>query len=223
MTGQLFLQAVTKFFLGMILVGLLIFLPAGTIFFLNGWLLLGILLVPMLFAGVVMMLKNPELLKKRLKVKEEQKEQKIVVALSGVIFSIGFILAGFTFRFNWYMLPKGVVLVSSVIFLVAYLLYAEVLRENQYISRTIEVSDGQKVIDTGLYGIVRHPMYSVTLFLFLSMPLILGSIYSFFVFLGYPFIIVKRIKNEERFLESNLYGYCEYKKKVKYRLIPFIW
>jgi len=223
MTIQLFLQAIIKIFLGIISVGLLIFLPAGTIFFVNGWLLLVILFMPMIFAGAVMMLKNPELLKKRLKAEEEQREQKIVVALSGVMFSTGFILAGFTFRFNWYMLPKGVVLVAVVIFLVAYLLYAEVLRENKYLSRTIEVSDGQKVIDTGLYGVVRHPMYSVTLFLFLSMPLILGSIYAFFVFLGYPFIIVRRIKNEEEFLENNLDGYCEYKKKVKYRLIPFIW
>jgi len=185
MTIQLFLQAIIKIFLGIISVGLLIFLPAGTIFFVNGWLLLVILFMPMIFAGAVMMLKNPELLKKRLKAEEEQREQKIVVALSGVMFSTGFILAGFTFRFNWYMLPKGVVLVAVVIFLVAYLLYAEVLRENKYLSRTIEVSDGQKVIDTGLYGVVRHPMYSVTLFLFLSMPLILGSIYAFFVFLGY--------------------------------------
>lgn len=223
MTVKLFIQAITKIILGMLLVGLLIFLPAGTILFSNGWLLIGILFIPMFFAGIVMMLKNPELLEKRLKAKEQQSEQKKIIKLSGIMFSAGFIIAGFTFRFNWYSLSKGVVWAGTVIFLTAYILYAEVLRENVYLSRIIEVQENQKVIDTGLYGIVRHPMYSATLFLFLSMPLVLGSIYSFLIFLGYPFIIAKRIKNEEDFLEKELIGYYEYKQRVKYRLIPFIW
>ena len=223
MTTKLFIQAITKFLVGVVLVGLLLFLPAGTFSFLNGWLFMGILFVPMFFAGVVMMCKNPELLKKRLKAKEEQKEQSLMVKLSGLMFMAGFIVAGLGHRFNWYTLPKGVVIGASAIFILAYILYAEVLRENTYLSRTIEVQENQKVIDTGLYGIVRHPMYSVTLLLFLSMPLVLGSIYSFVIFLAYPFLIAKRIKNEEEFLEQELDGYREYKKKVKYHLIPFIW
>lgn len=223
MTIKLFIQAISKFLLGIILVGVLIFLPAGSFSFFNGWLFMGILFVPMFLAGIVMMLKNPDLLKKRLNAKEKQEEQNLVVKLSGLMFLVGFIVAGLMFRFNWYTLPKGVVIVATVVFLVAYILYAEVLRENTYLSRTIEVQENQKVIDTGLYGIVRHPMYSVTLLLFLSMPLVLGSIYSFFIFLAYPFIIGKRIKNEEEFLEKELNGYREYKQKVKYRLIPFIW
>ena len=223
MTTKLFVQAITKFVLGIVLVALLIFLPAGTLSFFNGWLLMGVLFVPMFSAGIVMMFKNPELLKKRLNAKEEQKEQSLVVQLSGLMFLIGFITAGLGVRFGWYILPKGVVIASAVIFLFAYVLYAEVLRENTYLSRTIEVQENQKVIDTGLYGIVRHPMYSVTLLLFLSMPLILGSIYSFMIFLAYPFILAKRIKGEEEFLERELVGYLEYKQKVKYRLIPFIW
>ncbi len=223
MTTKLFVQAITKFLLGIVLVVLLIFLPAGTLSFFNGWLFMGVLFVPMFFAGIVMMFKNPELLKKRLNAKEEQKEQSLVVQFSGLMFLIGFIVAGLGVRFEWYILPKGVVIASAVIFLLAYVLYAEVLRENTYLSRTIEVQENQKVIDTGLYGIVRHPMYSVTLLLFLSMPLVLGSIYSFMIFLAYPFIIAKRIKGEEEFLERELVGYLEYKQKVKYRLIPFIW
>lgn len=223
MTIKLFIQAVTKFLLGVVLVGLLIFLPAGTFLFFNGLLFMWLLFVPMFFAGIVMMFKNPDLLKKRLNAKEEQKEQSIVVKLSGLMFLAGFIVAGLGFRFDWFILPKGVVIGAAVVFLVAYILYAEVLRENTYLSRTIEVQENQKVIDTGLYGIVRHPMYSITLLLFLSMPLVLGSIYSFLVFLVYPFIIAKRIKCEEKFLEKELDGYREYKKKVKYRLIPFIW
>ncbi len=223
MTMKLFLGAITKFLLGITLVGALIFLPAGTFSYFNGWLLMGILFVPMLFAGIVMMFKNPELLKKRLNAKEKQKEQGLVVKLSGLMFLLGFIIAGLGFRFDWVTLPKGIVIGAAVIFLVAYILYAEVLRENTYLSRTIEVQENQKVIDTGLYGIVRHPMYSVTLLLFLSMPLVLGTIYSFLIFLVYPFIIAKRIKNEEEFLEKELNGYCEYKQKVKYRLIPFVW
>lgn len=223
MTVKLFFKAILKFLLGVVLVGLLIFLPAGSLAYLNGWLLMGILFVPMFLGGIVMMFKNPQLLVKRLNAKEERKEQSIVIKLSGLMFIIGFVIAGLGFRFNWYLLPKGAVIASAAVFLVAYLLYAEVLRENTYLSRTIEVQENQKVIDTGLYGIVRHPMYSVTLLLFLSMPLILGSIYALLVFLAYPFIIAKRIKDEEKLLEKELDGYSEYKKKVKYRLIPFIW
>ena len=184
---------------------------------------MGILFIPMFCAGIVMMVKNPELLKRRLQAKEKQSEQNLVVNLSGLMFLVGFIVAGLGIRFKWYLLPKEVVLISVVLFLLSYVLYAEVLRENTYLSRIIEVQENQKVIDTGLYGIVRHPMYSATLILFLSMPLVLGSIYSFVIFLAYPFIIAKRIKGEEELLEKELVGYREYKEKVKYRLIPFIW
>lgn len=223
MRQKLFLQAIIKYLSGVAAVGLLIFLPAGSLAYSNGWLLMGILFIPMFFAGIVMLFKNPELLKKRLNAKEKLKEQNTVLKLSGLMFIAGFIVAGLGFRFHWYQLPKGIVAVSSVIFLTAYLLYAEVLRENTYLSRTIEVQENQKVIDIGLYGIVRHPMYAATVLLFLSIPLVLGSLYSFSVFLLYPFIIVKRIKGEELFLEKELNGYIEYKQKVKYRLIPFIW
>ena len=223
MTMKLFIQAVTKFSLGVILIGLLIFLPAGTLSFFNGWLFMGLLFVPMFIAGIVMILKNPELLKSRLDAKEKQKEQDLVVKLSGLMFLAGFIVAGLGFRFGWYTLPKGVVIGASVVFILAYILYAEVLRENTYLSRTIQVQENQKVVDTGLYGIVRHPMYAATLLLFLSMPLVLGSVYSFLIFLVYPFIIAKRIRLEEEFLEKELNGYAEYKAKVKYRMIPFIW
>ncbi len=223
MTIKLFFSAITKFLLGIALVGLLLFLPAGTFAFFNGWLLMGILFIPMFFAGIVMMFKNPELLKSRLNAKEESREQSLVVRLSGLMFLVGFILAGLGIRFRWYVLPTGVAIGGAVIFLIAYILYAEVLRENTYLSRTIKVQANQKVIDTGLYGIVRHPMYSVTLLLFLSMPIVLGSIYSFLIFLAYPFIIAKRIKHEEEFLEEELDGYLEYKQKVKCRLIPFVW
>lgn len=223
MTIKLFFEAIVKFLLGVFFVALLVFLPAGTFSFFNGWLFMSILFVPMLLAGITMMFKNPNLLKSRLNAKEKQKDQSTVVKLSGLMFILGFIIAGLNFRFGWCALPNSVVVLGVVIFLVSYALYAEVLRENQYLSRTIKVQKNQKVIDTGLYGIVRHPMYSSTLFLFLSMPLILGSIYSFLVFLAYPFIIAARIKNEEKFLEEELMGYTEYKNKVKYRLIPFIW
>ena len=223
MTAKLFIQAIIKFLAGFILIGLLIFLPAGTFSFFNGWLFMIILFIPMFLAGIVMMFKNPSLLKSRLNAKEKQREQNIVIKLSGIMFLLGFIVAGLDFRFNWFTLPKGVVLGATIVFLIAYILYAEVLRENTYLSRTIEVQENQKVIDTGLYGIVRHPMYSATLLLFLSMPLVLGSIYSFLIFLAYPLIIAKRIKEEEKFLEEELEGYREYKQKVKYRLIPFIW
>lgn len=223
MNKSLLFQAVIKYVFGIVLVGLLIFLPAGTFSFVNGWLLMGILFVPMFFAGIVMLFKNPELLRKRLNAKEKQSEQSLVVKLSGLMFLAGFIVAGLNFRFDWYLLPRSASIGAAVVFFVAYLLYAEVLRENTYLSRTIEVQEGQKVIDTGLYGIVRHPMYSVTLLLFLTMPIILGSIYSFVIFLVYPFIIAKRIRNEEMVLENELAGYRKYKQKVKYRLIPFVW
>ncbi|MBQ8739219.1 MAG: isoprenylcysteine carboxylmethyltransferase family protein [Clostridia bacterium] len=220
---KLFIQAILKFLLGVVLVGALLFLPAGTFRFENAWLLLGILFIPMFIAGIVMIFKNPALLAKRLNAKEKEREQSLVVKLSGLMFIIGFVVSGLGVRFNWFRLPLWVSLVASGLFAFAYIIYAEVLRENTFLSRTIEVQDGQTVIDTGLYGIVRHPMYSATLILFLSMPLILGSIYSFIVFLAYPFIIVKRIKNEEAVLEKELAGYSDYKKRVKYRLIPFIW
>lgn len=223
MTKNLFIQAIAKFILGVVLVGLLIFLPAGTLYYFNGWLLMGLLFVPMFLAGIVMMFKNPSLLQKRLDAKEKEREQDVVVKLSGLMFLLGFVVAGLGFRFGWYVLPKAVVIVASVLFLLAYLLYAEVLRENTYLSRTIEIQEDQKVVSTGLYGIVRHPMYSATLLLFLSMPLVLGSLYSFLIFLAYPVLIVKRLKNEETFLEQNLDGYTEYKQKVKYRLIPYVW
>ena len=220
---KLFIQAILKFLLGVVLVGALLFLPAGTFRFENAWLLLGILFIPMFIAGIVMIFKNPALLAKRLNAKEKEREQSLVVKLSGLMFIIGFVVSGLGVRFNWFRLPLWVSLVASGLFVFAYIIYAEVLRENTFLSRTIEVQDGQTVIDTGLYGIVRHPMYSATLILFLSMPLILGSVYSFIVFLAYPFIIVKRIKNEEAVLEKELAGYSDYKKRVKYRLIPFIW
>ncbi len=223
MTTKLFFQTTTKFLAGIVLVGLLIFLPAGTLTFTNGWIFMGILFIPIFLAGIVMMFKNPDLLKKRLNAKEKEKDQSLVVKLSGLMFLAGFIVAGLGYRFNWYILPIGVTVGGAIIFLLAYILYAEVLRENTYLSRTIQVQENQKVIDTGLYGIVRHPMYSATLLLFLSIPIVLGSIFSFIIFLAYPFIIAKRIKGEEELLERELEGYKEYKKKVKYRLIPFIW
>ena len=212
-----------KFFAGLVLFGLLLFVPAGTIRYPNGWLLVTVLFVPMFIAGIVMMFKNPELLKKRLNAKEEEKEQKDVVALSGIMFLAAFITAGLSFRFRWFLLPKWAVILGTVIFLVAYAVYAEVLRENTFLSRTIEVQENQRVIDTGLYGIVRHPMYSATLFLFLSMGIILGSLFSFAILLLYIPIIGKRMKNEEQFLENGLEGYKEYKLKVRYKVIPFVW
>ena len=223
MTVKLFLQAIIKFLLGVILVGVLVFLPAGTLDFFGGWLLMGILFVPMFIAGIVMMIKNPSLLASRLDAKEKEREQGIVVKLSGLMFIVGFVVAGLDKRFCWFILPKGVSIGAAAVFLIAYILYAEVLRENTYLSRTIKVQEGQTVVDTGLYGIVRHPMYSVTLLLFVSMPIVLGSLIALPVFLSYPFIIASRIKHEEKFLEKELSGYKEYKEKVKYRLIPFIW
>ncbi len=223
MTTKLFIEAIVKFLIGVISVGLLVFLPAGTLLFYNGWLFMVILFIPMFIAGIVMMFKNPKLLRKRLDAKEKEKEQSLVVKLSGLMFLAGFIVAGLGHRFNWYKVPNTISIFASIIFLLSYVLYAEVLRENTYLSRTIKVEDNQKVIDSGLYSIIRHPMYSVTLLLFLAIPLVLGSVYSFIIFLVYPFIIAKRIKNEEQVLEKELQGYKEYKQKVKYRLIPLIW
>lgn len=223
MTKALFVQAIAKFSLGVVLVGVLLFLPAGTLDYPGGWRLMAILFIPMFAAGLVMMRKNPDLLKKRLQAKETQSEQSTVVKLSGLMFLAGFIVAGLDFRFQWLPLPGWVPYAAAAAFLLAYLLYAEVLRENTYLSRTIEVQEGQKVIDTGLYGIVRHPMYSATLLLFLSMPLVLGSLLSFLCFLAYPLIIAKRILNEEEVLKAGLPGYAEYLQRVKWRLIPLIW
>ena len=223
MTVKLFFSAIIKFFLGVLLIGALIFLPAGTIDFTAGWLLMGVLFVPMFIAGIVMMIFNPSLLASRLDAKEKEREQSIVVKLSGLMFIVGFVLAGLDFRFGWIKLPFTVNIVALVVFIIAYLLYAEVLRENTYLSRTIKVVEGQKVISTGLYGIVRHPMYFATILLFMAMPLVLGSLVSFIVFLAYPFIIAARIKNEEKVLSRELDGYEEYKQKVKYRMLPFIW
>lgn len=223
MIRELFFQAISKFILGVAVTGILIFLPAGTFHYWNAWLFIGILFIPMLFAGIVMMFKNPELLKKRLNAKEQQTEQNIVIKLSGLMFVLGFAVAGLNFRFEWIMLPGWVSWMAAVMFLFSYLLYGEVLRENTYLSRTVEIQQGQRVIDTGLYGIVRHPMYSVTIILFLSMPLVLGSGFSFVVFLVYPIIIAKRIRNEEALLEKELEGYAAYKRKVKYKIIPYIW
>ena len=220
---NLFIQSIGKFLLGVVLLGLLIFLPAGSLSYWQGWLFMGILFVPMFVAGLVMMAKNPELLRKRLNAKEEEKEQKLVVALSGQIFIAVFLVAGFNWRYQWIVLPNWAVWVSVVVFLACYLLYAEVLRENTYLSRTIEVQENQKVIDTGLYGIVRHPMYSATTLLFLSMPLVLASPISFAIMLLYIPLIALRIRNEEKVLEEGLEGYKEYKTRVKYKVIPFIW
>lgn len=220
---KLFLSAILKFSLGVALVGSLIFLPAGTIYFWQGWLLMGVLFIPMFAAGIFMVFKSPALLAKRLQAKEKRKTQDVVVKCSGLMFIAGFVLAGLNFRYGWYILPKAVSIVGGVLFLVAYLLYAEVMRENAYLSRTIQVSEGQKVVDSGLYGIVRHPMYAVTLLLFTMMPVVLGSVYALLIFLVYPFLIAKRILDEEKLLEEELDGYKAYKQKVKYRLIPFIW
>lgn len=223
MENKILLEAITKYILGLLIVILLIFIPAGTINYFNGWLLICLLFIPMFIAGIIMYIKNPKLLKSRLNIKEKEAEQKIVVFISGLMFIVGFIIAGFNYRFNWIILPNIVIIISSIIFIIMYILYAKVLRENMYLSRTIEVTDNQKVIDTGLYSIVRHPMYTITIVLFLTIPLILGSIYSFIIFLIYPVIIIKRINNEEKVLEKELVGYKKYKRKVKYKLIPYIW
>lgn len=223
MTAKLFIKAIGKFLVGLLLFAVLLFVPAGTIRFPNGWLMIAVLFIPMFIAGIILMFRNPELLKKRLNAKEDEQEQKAVIALSGIMFLAAFVVAGLNFRFKWLVLPKWAVILGTVVFLLAYVMYAEVLRENTYLSRTVEVQENQKVIDTGLYGIVRHPMYSSTLFLFLSMGIILGSPISFVILLFYIPIIAKRMKNEEKVLEEGLEGYSEYKKRVKYKVIPHIW
>ena len=216
-------DALIKIAFGIVAMGLLLFIPAGTIHWLDGWLLMIILFVPMFFAGLVMYAKAPDLLRSRLRAKETQSEQKDVIKYSGLMFLAAFIIAGLNYRFQWIMMPRAIVWIGVVVFLLAYCLFGEVLRENQYLSRVIEVQEDQKVVDTGLYGIVRHPMYTATVLLFLSMPLVLNSLISFIIMLVYIPIIMKRIKNEEEVLEQELKGYKEYKQKVKYRLIPFIW
>lgn len=223
MDKKLFFQALSKFLIGFIIICALLFIPAGTLDYPNGWLFIVLLFIPMFFAGIVMLFKSPDLLRRRLNAKEEEKEQKTVILLSGIIFLVAFILAGLNFRYGWFKLPTVLIIISSVIFLIAYIMYAEVLRENEYLSRTVEVSENQKVVDSGLYGLVRHPMYTSTIFLFLSMPLVLDSIFSFIVMLVYPIIIIFRIRNEEKVLENELIGYKEYKEKVKYKLIPYLW
>ena len=220
---KLLVEALTKFFCGLVLVGLLIFLSAGTVYYTYGWLLIGLLFGPMLIAGFVMLHKSPEFLKKRLDAKEKQGTQKGVVAFSGLMFIIGFLVAGLDFRFGWSTMPTWVVVTASVLFLIAYALYAEVMRQNAYLSRTIKVEAGQTVVDTGMYGVVRHPMYAVTILLFLMIPLVLGSWFALIAFVFYPAIIIVRLKNEEELLTRELPGYAEYKQKVKYRIIPFVW
>lgn len=223
MNKNLFAQSLIKLLSGFILTGLLVFLPAGSFSYWQGWLLIGILFIPMTIAGVILLLKNPDLLSKRLDAKEKESEQKTVVALSGLLFIFAFVIAGLNWRFGWWMAADWVVWIAAVFFLGSYLLYSEVLRENTYLSRTIEVQQGQKVIDTGLYGIVRHPMYMATIILFLSMQLVLASPISFIIMLGYIPVIAKRINNEEQVLEQGLEGYKEYKQKVKYKVLPGIW
>ena len=223
MTPKLFLQALTKFVLGLLMIGLLLFLPAGTFYFWQAWLFIGILFVPMFIAGIVLMIRQPELLRKRLDAKEQQQEQKWVVALSGLMFISVFVVAGLNRRFGWFLLPDWAVYIATAIFLVAYAMYAEVMRENVWLSRTVEVQENQQVVSTGLYGIVRHPMYAATLLLFLSMPLVLASPWSFVIMLLYIPIIALRIRNEEQVLERELKGYTEYKQRVRYKVIPFIW
>ena len=220
---KLLLSALIKFIMGIVLVGALIFIPAGTLAYINGWLFIGLLFIPMLILGTVLFFRSPELLGKRLNAREDENAQKGVVAISGLLFVAGFVTAGLDYRFGWSYVPLWGVTVASVILLISYALYAEVMRENVYLSRTVEVQKGQSVVDTGLYGMIRHPMYAVTIWLFLSIPIVLGSLWAFLCFLPYIAVIVVRIKNEEKVLEESLEGYREYKKRVKYRLIPFVW
>ncbi|MBP3387572.1 MAG: isoprenylcysteine carboxylmethyltransferase family protein [Clostridia bacterium] len=220
---KLIFNALTKYIFGLLLVGVLLFLPAGSFGYMNGWLFVGLLFLPMLLLGVVLLIRSPKLLEKRLNANETEKTQKRVVAVAGLLFVLGFVVAGLDFRFGWSRIPFWVVAAASVVMLVSYGLYAEVMRENAYLSRTIEVQDDQKIVDTGLYGIVRHQMYAVTVWLFLSIPIVLGSWWSFLCFLPYVAVIVVRIQNEEKVLETGLCGYSEYKKRVKYRLLPLIW
>lgn len=223
MNKKLFIQAIGKYLTGLIVLAILLFVPAGTLRFPNAWLLIIILFIPMLIVGAALAIKNPSLLQKRLNTKEKESEQKWVILVGALMFIGGFVVAGLDYRFKWLVLPEGIVIAAAVVFLAGYFMYAEVLRENTYLSRTVEVQENQKVIDTGLYGIVRHPMYTSTILLFLSMPLVLGSFWALLIFLVYPAITVMRIRNEEAVLEKNLEGYTEYKKRIKYRLIPFIW
>ena len=220
---KLFIQALIKFILGLVLVGGLLFIPAGTFDYWNAWLLIGLLFIPMFIVGIILMFKNPDLLKRRLDAKEEEKEQKEVIDLSGLMFVSGFVVAGLNYKYNWITLSNTTVIIASILFGISYILYGEILRENTFLTRTIKVEKNQEVVDTGFYGVVRHPMYAITILLFLSMPIILNSPISFIIFLIYPFIIIKRINNEEKVLTKELKGYKEYKKKVKYKLIPFIW
>lgn len=217
------LRAFLKFLVGMLFVGVLLFLPAGSLRYGGAWLFLALLFLPMLVLGAVLLIKAPALLEKRIGVKEKEGTQKGVVAVSGLLFFAGFLVAGFDFRFGWSRVPVWVTVAAAVVLVLSYALYAEVMRENAYLSRTVEVQKGQSVIDTGLYGIVRHPMYAVTVWLFLSIPLVLGSWYALLCFLPYPFVIAVRIRNEERVLTEGLEGYAEYKKRVRYRLLPFVW
>jgi len=223
MDKKLFIQAITKFILGFIIIALLLFFPASTLNYWNAWLFICILFVPMFIVGIILMIKNPNLLRKRLNAKEKESEQEVLLLLGGVIFICGFIVSGLNYRLEWIILPKLIVFIATLIFISAYILYGEVLRENMYLSIIIEIQENQKVIDTGLYSVVRHPMYSSTILLFLSTPFILGSLFSFLIFMLYPIIIANRIKNEEQVLEQGLKGYSEYKKKVKYKVVPFIW
>lgn len=223
MNNNLFLQGLSKFLAGLVIVMVLLFIPAGTFAYWQAWLFIGVLFVPMFLFGLVLMKRNPDLLRKRLSAKEKESEQKRVVDISGVMFVAMFIIAGFNRRFDWWMLPDGIVLSAAAAFLLGYVMYAEVMRENVWLSRIIEVHENQKVVDKGLYGVVRHPMYTSTLILFLSMPLILSSLWSFVIMLLYIPIIVKRIINEESVLSNELDGYAEYKQKVRYRLIPYLW
>lgn len=221
--GTLLFRTIINFLMGVVMVGVLLFAPAGTFLFWNAWLFLALLFVPMLIIGIYLWIKQPDLLAKRLSSKEKESEQKQVILMSAVVFVAGFVVAAVDFRFGWSQLPIWLVVVASVLLVISYGLYAEVMRENAYLSRTVEVQENQKVIDTGLYGIVRHPMYSATILLYLSIPLVLGSIYSFLLFLMFPFVIAKRISNEETVLEKGLDGYTSYKQRVKYKIIPFIW
>lgn len=223
MTIDLIIQGILKIVIGFIIIGLLLFVPAGTIAYWNGWLLLKTIFIPMFILGIVLLIGNPKLLMKRLNAKEKQEEQKNVIRMSGLMFILGFIIAGLNYRFGWIFLPRTISNIAAIIYIIEFILYAEVLRENEYLSRTVEIQKDQKVIDTGLYSIIRHPMYSITIIMFLMIPLILGSISSFIIFLCYPAILIKRIKNEEELLEKDLKGYKEYQKKVKYKLIPWIW
>ena len=220
---KLFFEAIIKFLLGVVLIGLLVFLPAGTLNYINGWIFMGVLFIPMFVAGIVMLIKSPNLLRSRLDAKEKQKEQNLVIKLSGLMFVAGFVVAGLDYRYNWIEVPMYVSYIATGFFILAYIMYAFVLKQNAYLSRTIKVQENQKVVSTGLYGVVRHPMYSATIILFLSMPLILGSLVAFFIFLIYPILIGFRAVNEEKVLAKELEGYEEYMQKVKYRIIPFIW